>query len=62
MRRGMEDPPMVPKTYSRQDSSYPRQIQCFGRYVIDYRQIVKTEWELDQLISNSISKCPTIPI
>ena len=39
MRRGMEDPPMVPKTsYYRQDSSYPRQIQCFGRQVIENRQ------------------------
>ena len=59
----MKYPPMVPKTsYCRQDSSYTRQIQCFGRYVIDYRQIVKTEWELDKLISNSISRCSTIPI
>ena len=30
--RGMEDPPMVPKTtYSCQNWSYSRQIQCFGR-------------------------------
>ena len=30
--RGMKDPPVVPKTsYCHQDSSYPRQIQCFGR-------------------------------
>ena len=37
--RGMEDPPMVPKTtYTRQDSSYPRQIQCFGRPIIEDRQ------------------------
>ena len=36
MRTGMENPPMVPKTsYCRQDSSYPRQIQCFGRQVIE---------------------------
>ena len=39
MRTGMEDPPMVPKTsYCRQDLSYPRQIQCFGRQVIENRQ------------------------
>ena len=39
MRRGMEDPPMVPKTsYCHQDSSYPRQIQCFGRQAIENRQ------------------------
>ena len=38
---------MVPKiSYCRQDSSYTN--------VIDYGQIVKTEWELDKLISNSI--------
>ena len=34
--RGIEDPPMVPKTsYCRKDSSYPRQIQCLGRQVIE---------------------------
>ena len=35
----MENPPMVPKTsnYS-QDSTYPRQIQCFGRQAIENRQ------------------------
>ena len=39
VRRGMEDPPMVPKTsYCHQDSSYPRQIDCFGRQVIENRQ------------------------
>ena len=39
MSRGMEDPPMMPKTsYCHQDSSYPRQIQCFGRLVIENRQ------------------------
>ena len=32
MHGGMENPPLVPKTsYCRQDSTYPRQIQCFGR-------------------------------
>ena len=32
----MEDPPMVPKTSSsHQDLSYPRQIQCFGRQIIE---------------------------
>ena len=34
--------------------SYPRQIECFGRQVIENRQIVKTEWALDQLIANTI--------
>ena len=34
MRRGMEYPPMVTKTsYCRLDSSYIKQIQCFGTYV-----------------------------
>ena len=37
--RGMEDPPIVPKTsYSHQDSSYARQIQCFGRLIIENGQ------------------------
>ena len=45
---------MVPKTsYCSQDSTYPRQIQCFGRQVIENRQN-KTEWALDQSIANSI--------
>ena len=36
---GMEDSPIVPKTsYCHQDSSYPRQIQCFGRQFIENRQ------------------------
>ena len=36
---GMENPPMVPKTsYCSQDSTYPRQIQCFGRQVIENQQ------------------------
>ena len=39
MRTGTENSPMVPETsYCRQDSSYPRQIQCFGRQVIENRQ------------------------
>ena len=39
MCRGMEDPPIVPKPSScHQDLSYPWQIQCFGRQVIDNRQ------------------------
>ena len=39
MHRGMEDTPMVPKTSDyRQDLSYLRQIQCFGKQVIENRQ------------------------
>ena len=39
MRGSMENPPMMPKTsYCSQDSTYPRQIQCFGRQVIENRQ------------------------
>ena len=40
VRRGMEDSSLVPKTSDYcQDSSYPgRQIQCFGRQVIENRQ------------------------
>ena len=38
MRRCMEDTSLVPKTLDyRQDSSYSRQIQCFGRQVIENR-------------------------
>ena len=44
MRRGMEDTSLVRKTSDyRQDLSYSRQIQCFGRQVIENRQtIMKT--------------------
>ena len=44
MRRGMEDTSLVHKTSDyRQDLSYSRQIQCFGRQVIENRQtIMKT--------------------
>ena len=39
MRTGMENSPMVPETLNcRQDLSYSRQIQCFGRQVIENRQ------------------------
>ena len=39
MHRGMEDTQMVPKTSDyRQDLSYLRQIQCFGKQVIEKRQ------------------------
>ena len=35
----MEYPPVVPKTsYSSQDSTYSRQIQCFGRPIIENEQ------------------------
>ena len=39
MRGGMENPQIVPKTlYCSQDSTYLRQIRCFGRQVIKNRQ------------------------
>ena len=39
MRTGMENSPLVPETSNCcQDSSYPRQIQCFGKQVIENRQ------------------------
>ena len=39
MRGGIKDPPTLPKTsYCRQDSTSPRQIQCFGRQVIENQQ------------------------
>ena len=39
LRGCIENPPMVPKTsYCCQDSTYPRQIQCFGSQVIENRQ------------------------
>ena len=50
--RGMEDPPMMAKTtYSRLDSSYPRQIQCFEQ--TDYREWIKLSKQNGHWINRS---------
>ena len=61
MRKGMEDPPMVPKHYIVVRIHHiPGKFNVLARYRLS--TIVKTEWALDQSIRNSVSKCSTILI
>ena len=55
MCTGIENPPMVPETsYCHQDSSYPRQFNVLADRLSRIDKVVKTEWALDQSITNAI--------